>query len=154
MGTGRPQKYATPEELEKKVVEYISRGEDVIMGYNNKTGEPIVQNVLTITGLTLHLGYVSRQSLLDVARLSPGFSDVIRRAKLAVSHSYEKLLTGGSRTASFALSNIDKWQMKTSVETISSEQLSKMATIAAKYIPDESKADFQAEVSELIDRVE
>jgi len=47
----------------------------------------------SVCGLTLHLGFTSRQSLLNYEGYDPEFLDTIKRAKLRIEHFYEKLLT-------------------------------------------------------------
>jgi len=84
---GRPPKYETPEKLANAVEDYLANNE-----------------VKTITGLALWLGFSSRQSLYDYGKKEE-FSYIIARAKLWVENYYEmQLLTSNSATgAKFAL---------------------------------------------------
>lgn len=76
---GRPPKYETPEELAEAVEDYLANNE-----------------VKTVTGLALWLGFESRQSLYDYEKRDE-FSYIIRRAKLWVENYYEmQLLTSNS----------------------------------------------------------
>lgn len=95
---GRPPKYETPEELEKKIDEYF---EDVT--------KP------TITGLALFLGFESRQSFYDYEK-NGNFSYIIKRARLHIESIYEESLHSQSCTgAIFALKNFG-WKDKQEVE--------------------------------------
>lgn len=60
----------------------------------------------TVTGLTLHLGFASRQSFYDYENRDE-FSYTIKRARLRVECEYEKKLSGGKIAigAIFALKN-------------------------------------------------
>ncbi len=150
MPAGKPRKYKTAAELDAAVAKYLETGETVVFGYD-RDGNPFERDkIYTITGLTLFLGFASRQSLLDVSKLSPEYSDVVRRAKLAVSLSYEKLLAGGSKTAQFALQNIDRWTFKTTTETITPNAIKRVAELAAQYVPDEQRDEFGAQVREIL----
>lgn len=61
---------------------------------------------VTLTGLILHLGLSSRQSLDDYGK-RPEFIDSVKRAKLIVECEYEKRLANVSPTgAIFALKNM------------------------------------------------
>ena len=84
---GRPPHYKTPEELNDKCTKYFEECKSL----NEKA---------TITGLALFLGFVSRQSFADYSQRDKAFSDIIKRAKLAVENSYEK---GGNAIDIFAL---------------------------------------------------
>ena len=89
---GRPRKYETPEEFDKKVFEY--------QAHCKETGEPV-----TWTGLALFLGFSSRQSIDEYLKYE-GFSDSVKRAKTFVEWEYEKRLCGDKPTgAIFALKN-------------------------------------------------
>lgn len=74
---GRPAFYQKPEELQIRVDEFF----DYCLRNKEKA---------TITGLCLFLGFSSRDSLLDYSKREKEFSDIIKRAKLTVEHSYEK----------------------------------------------------------------
>jgi hypothetical protein len=94
---GRPRKIKSPEEFDQKVDEYVS--------LQNAAGRPIL-----LTGLILHLGLHSRESL-DEYRNYEGFSDSVTRAKIIVQSAYEQKLhddpksTNGS-SMQFALKNM------------------------------------------------
>jgi hypothetical protein len=94
---GRPAMYDTPEALSEKVLEYF----DEVAGAK-----------ATITGLTLYLGFCSRASLDDYEKRSDEFSYIIKRAKLAVEHSYE---LNGNAIDIFALKNMG-WRDKSEQE--------------------------------------
>jgi len=91
MKIGRPQKYKTPQELEKVLQKYFD---------NTKSEE------WTITGLALLIG--GKQLLQDYQKRD-GYSELVIRAKLMVENSYEISLRSSNRTpagAIFALKNL------------------------------------------------
>ena len=96
---GRPPFFETKEELDKKIQEYFDDCD--------RYDQPF-----TITGLALHLGFCSRQSLYDYEKKEE-FSYSIKRAKAMVENAYEKALsTSPSATgAIFALKNFG-WKDK------------------------------------------
>ena len=90
---GRPRKYETPEDFDRKVEEYYA--------YCKQEKEPV-----TWTGLALYLGFSSRQSIDEYLHYE-GFSDSVKRAKALVEWHYEmRLVTSSTPTgAIFALKN-------------------------------------------------
>lgn len=99
---GRPPKFESVEDLEKKIDEYFDSctiktdGIGTVISYGD---------TLTITGLAFHLGFESRQSFYDYEQKQE-FSYTIKRARLRVEMFYERRLTGTSPTgAIFALKN-------------------------------------------------
>ena len=98
----RQLKYKTPEELENKIDEYFEWVEEKEL--------PV-----TITGATMFLGFVSKQSLYDYENRD-GFSYPIKRLRLAVENAYELKLHENNVTGSiFALKNMG-WKDKTEVD--------------------------------------
>lgn len=88
---GRPPLYATPEQLQ-----------DAVDGYFTFCAAE--KELITITGLALHLGFSSRQGLSDQQSRGEEFSDVIKSAKLRVENAYERQLYRDKPTgAIFAL---------------------------------------------------
>lgn len=86
---GRPLKFSSVEELQKKIDEYFE--------------ETITRN-WTITGLALHLD-TSRETLCNYESRDEYF-DAIKRAKLKVENAYELCLRDSACTGSiFALKN-------------------------------------------------
>jgi len=102
---GRPPIYETADLLEDKISQYF---DDCVKDKESPT----------ITGLTLFLGFSCINSLYDQCQRGDEFSGIIKRARLAVAHSYEKNLDtfkyGG---AIFALTNIDKDNWKNAKTT-------------------------------------
>lgn len=102
---GRPRIYENPEDLEIEIVKYF---EYCIEKKVN----------ITISGLTLFIGFNSRETL-HLYEKRQEFMDIIKRARLSVTEAYEQELYsfkfGG---AIFALKNIDKdnWKDKTEQE--------------------------------------
>lgn len=87
---GRPPYFKTVEEMEKKITAYFN----YCRQYKEK---------LTITGLTLYLGFCQRSALDDYAAKNNEFSHIIKRAKLAVENGYE---INGQTIDIFALKNM------------------------------------------------
>ena len=96
---GRPRKYQSVEQLQAAIDSYFESTEKV-----------------TITGLALHLGFNSRQALINYEGYSEEFHDAIKRAKSMVEVYYEERLVGGHAAGSiFALKNFG-WSDK--IQTI------------------------------------
>jgi hypothetical protein len=72
---GRPRKYQSVEQLQAAIDSYFESTEKVI-----------------ITGLALHLGFNSRQALINYEGYSEEFHDAIKRAKSRVEAHYEERL--------------------------------------------------------------
>ena len=86
---GRPRKYQSVEQLQSAIDSYFESTEKV-----------------TVTGLALHLGFNSRQALINYEGYSEEFHDAIKRAKLMVETYYEERLVGSHAAgAIFALKN-------------------------------------------------
>lgn len=95
---GRPAKWSDPESFDKAVEEYFT---------DNSTP--------TWTGLALHLGFESRQSLEDYKK-KEGFSYPIKKALAKIESEYEKRLFGQNVAgAIFALKNFG-WRDKQEIE--------------------------------------
>lgn len=100
--SGKERTIETPEEFEALCNEYFTDSKE--------SGE-----LITITGLAIHLGFASRQSIYDYQKLD-GFEFVASRARLMVEHSYELGLRGQNPTGSiFGLKNFG-WSDKQSIE--------------------------------------
>lgn len=110
---GRPLKFKTPEELEKKCKEYfdITPTEEV-----------------TITGLALHLD-TDRITLMQYEKRDE-FTNTVKRAKLAVEHAYEMDLRAKGRAGDiFALKNFnwtDKQEIDMNANVTTSDLLADM----------------------------
>lgn len=100
MPVGSPPYYDNVVDLQKGIDDYFA-----------KTPE----NRITVTGLALHLGFTTRQGLLNYEE-KPEFVDSIKRAKLKVEQAYEnRLIDRGNGGDIFALKNFD-WKDKTEVD--------------------------------------
>jgi len=98
--TGRPPVFNSPEEMEAAVDDYVSR---------------TPPNEITITGLCIALGFVSRQSFYDYEKRD-GFSYTVLKARLLVENSYERTLrTVAAPGSIFALKNMG-WKDKQETE--------------------------------------
>jgi hypothetical protein len=124
--SGRPPKYKTKEEIQKKIDEYFEwcKGEVLKDDEGNiltdKNGVPVIVNThpLTITGLALALGFNSRQALLNY-QARDEFYDTITRAKAIVERYAEERLydKDGANGAKFSLANnFNGWREKQSIE--------------------------------------
>ena len=123
---GRPPKYKTKEEIQKKIDAYFEecKGE-VLRGADgnpilDKWSNPVVIGArpLTITGLALSLGFNSRQALLNYQGKKE-FNDTILRAKAKVEQYAEERLfdKDGANGAKFSLSNnFDGWKEKKEID--------------------------------------
>ena len=99
---GQPAKYSSPEELKQKADEYFT--EAIKEGWK-----------ITVTGLALWLGFVSRQSIYDYEKHGE-FSYIIKNARMKVENAYEsRLYTGQAGGAIFALKNMG-WKDKQEFE--------------------------------------
>jgi hypothetical protein len=99
---GRPPHYDNPEALMNKAIEYFE-------ACTTTTGicKP------TMSGLTFHVGFKSRNSWIDYKERSQEFSDVVERLKLFVESCYERNLHGFAWAGSaFALRNINSTDWK------------------------------------------
>ena len=121
---GQPPFYSSPEEYEKKILEYIKECEGEPL--KDSEGNPLLDkygNVVTngkkptVSGLAYFLGFASRQSMYDYEKRE-GFSYIVSRSKLWIESSYESdLRTPGISPAGpqFALKNMG-WSDKTELE--------------------------------------
>lgn len=94
MPAGRPPIWSDPEAFSDAVDAYFEQEKDSA----------------TWTGLALHLGFSSRDSLNDYKKL-PEFSDSVKKALLRIECKYEKAMMKQPAGAIFALKNfgwIDK----------------------------------------------
>jgi hypothetical protein len=102
MSAGRPPIWDDPEKFEKAVEAYFAESE-------TKKSNP------TWTGLALHLGFESRQSLQDYKEKEQ-FSYPIKKALARIEENYEQgLFSRNPAGAIFALKNFG-WKDKQEVE--------------------------------------
>ena len=127
--SGRPKKYENPQDLFDRIVDYFEyiKGESHIEKREVEIdGVKMMNDVeiwdrppepLTITGLSLYLGFANKCSLYDYAKKEE-FSDYIKRALSFVEQKYEEMLMSKASTgAIFALKNMG-WKDKQEVEAI------------------------------------
>ena len=94
MNRGRPLKFETPEEMQIIIDEYFNSCEPEIIKINDEImrdskGLPIYKmNPPTITGLALHLGFESRQSIYDYEDRKE-FSYTMKTARLKCENFLE-----------------------------------------------------------------
>lgn len=98
----RPRAIETPEEFDRLVDDYVAQCA--------ADEEP-----LTITGLSLALGFADKSTLYDYGEYE-GFSHSVKRARAIVENAYEKRLSGNAATgAIFALKNFG-WRDRQELE--------------------------------------
>lgn len=99
---GRPRVIGTTEEMEVAIDSYFEK-------CSTDNQRP------TITGLAIHLGYASKQSIYDNINVSE-FSYPLKRATLFIENELEKRLDGNNVTGViFGLKNMG-WRDKTETE--------------------------------------
>jgi len=97
---GAPAKYTDPEKMKEAIDQYFANPPTKIL---RKNGEAQEIPFISITGLALHLGFCSRQSMYDYEE-RPKFSYIIKKARTLIESEYEFLLQNGNTTgAIFAL---------------------------------------------------
>lgn len=128
MPAGRPPTFETEEQISKAIVEYFEwiKGEFEEQSYtytDKKGNEHTAKEKVTIrepepptiTGLTLHIGFASRQSFYDYEK-DGEFAYALKRARLAIEKSYEISLRGNTAAgAIFALKNFG-WSDKQEID--------------------------------------
>lgn len=99
---GQPPKFKTAKDLKKKIDNYFKKCQPKYVKDKGKVllttkGTPIIEwNPPTITGLALHLGFVSRQSVYDYEKRNDEFSYTIKKARLKCENWTEKGLLSGT----------------------------------------------------------
>jgi hypothetical protein len=102
---GRPLKYKTVEEMQKKI--------DAYFAMCDKKKEPY-----TITGLALALDFSTRAELINYQDREE-YSNAVKKAKLKVEHQHDKLLISKNGQVTgliFNLKNNFKWRDAVEVE--------------------------------------
>jgi hypothetical protein len=121
---GRPPMYKTVEELDGRAVGYFTwiEGDFIDHPGDDEKGEAPWREWLrrpeppTITGLTLFLGFDSRQSFYDYCDKSDEFAYALKRHRTRIECCYEQNLHGTTPTGSiFALKNMG-WKDKSEQE--------------------------------------
>lgn len=93
---GRDPIYETPEEISTKLAEYLDYEDSL----KPKDAKGQGKGLYTLEGAALFLGFASRQSMHDYEKKSNGFSYVINRFKLFLTHwNAQKLYWGGTYMA-------------------------------------------------------
>jgi len=127
---GAPPLYSDPAEMAKEIDAYFEhvKGEFSMVDKFDKKGFPVQVKVwsrepepITITGLCLYLGFESRQSFYDYEK-RPGFSYIIKRARLRIENNYEKKLHSEYVPGPmFALKNMG-WSDKCEITNVNKEE--------------------------------
>lgn len=101
--TGRPPKFSNIKDLKEKGELFFKICEEL-------------KKPKTICGLTLALGFKSRESLYEYEK-KPHFKDTIKRLRLKCEEYYEERLSGNNPTgAIFALKQFE-WKDKQEIES-------------------------------------
>lgn len=167
---GKPFKYKTPEEMQKKIDEYFKDCEGHPYTDENgravldKFGYPVIvdRKPLTVTGLALALGFTSRQALLNYQHRTKAFQEVVERAKLRIENYAEMRLydKDGSNGAKFNLqNNFRHWDADKAkneegkgpainiiCDIPKSDNMSDLPNVANMSIDPQTVADMQAQV--------
>lgn len=129
---GRPPVYSSVEELKLAIDKYFNEDHKIRTVLIGKAPNQtkVELPVITITGLTMYLGFESRQSFYDYEK-NEEFSYIIKRARLFVENEYEEQLQHGNTTgAIFALKNmgwIDKQELDHTTNGQSINQVTKIS---------------------------
>ena len=88
--------------IKSNIEAYFDRG-GTIRETPLKNGEVLTQRIFTITGLSLWLGFSTKQALIAYGR-DPVYREVVEEALTRIESEYEEMLhTGNSTSAQFAL---------------------------------------------------
>lgn len=111
---GRPKIVKTAEELKEGVNSYYN---SIVKTRLTDEGEEICYFYKpTVTGLALHLGYATRQSIYDNQK-DDEFSYILKKATTFIEQYHEESLSDNNVTGHiFALKNMG-WSDKTEIET-------------------------------------
>ena len=112
---GRPRIVKTAEELKDGVNSYYN---SIIKTKITEEGEEVKYFYRpTITGLALHLGYATRQSIYDNQNADAEFSYILKKATTFIEQYHEESLDSKNVAGHvFALKNMG-WSDKTEIET-------------------------------------
>ena len=106
------------EEFIEAVNSYFENGEDRVS--YTKDGEKIHRKFYSISGLTLHLGFASAQSLYDYGKHGL-YMDIVQEARLRIENEREyDLMHGNTNGAKFALQQLG-WSEKTETKDTTQE---------------------------------
>lgn len=166
-GGGRPLKFKSAAELQKKIDEYFAScwtykrdmfGNRIVDKQDPKHSKATPSYVMirckpyTVTGLAVYLD-TTRETLMDYEKNRGGkFSDAIKKAKLAIyADTEEALFTKGSATgAIFSLKNNYGWKDKKETDLTTKDQpISLLAGFAPDklVVEDNDAGDTQADNS-------
>jgi len=121
MKTGRPAKYTSVEEMQKRIDEYFANCPDTRDIYPSPGVKQTVPDP-TLTGLVLHLGFCDRAAFYDYLD-KPEFRHTLKKARARIEKIYESLLKGGScNGAIFWLKN-HGWRDTQDINTTSNEKV-------------------------------
>ena len=134
IGKTKKPKYSSAEDMAAAVEDYFTDCEGHALTDENgeivrdKHGSPVIigSHPPTVTGLALHLGFKTRQSLLDYQAKSKAFDDVITVAKSRCEEYAERRLfdRDGVNGAKFSLTNNFKgWREKPEGDSDGSEEV-------------------------------
>ncbi len=122
--TGRPRHFQSPQDMQMAIDEYFEETEKI-----------------TVCGLSLHLGFVSRQSFLDYSGYSDEFSDTIKVAKQRVEQYYEEHLIGtGVAGSIFAIKNFG-WTDKQEIDVTTTQNVEVELNLSPKFIKPETEEE-------------
>lgn len=97
----RPPKYATPRAMQRKINSYFASLRETRpmldaegRAVTDRRGNPVYLpgDTATVSGLALHLGFSSRQSLINYAQKDAEFKEILDLARLRIETSQAELL--------------------------------------------------------------
>lgn len=123
---GQPPMYKTPEEMQEKIIGYF---ESLVEKKNIGDGEFEIMRKPTVTGLTLFLGFASKQSIRDYMK-KENFKYILGRAKMVIENSYEMQLESKNVAgAIFALKNMG-WADKIDISQEVDDKRADLSTLS------------------------
>ena len=144
MKVGRPLKYKTVEELQERIDLYFEEGANT---RNVFTGGGVSkQKAYTITGFSLFLGFISRQSIYDYLKRNNEFSYAIQAGVTKIEMFYEENLTfAKSASGSIHWLNNHGWKDRKEVEQTTDMKVDIMKSLdLSKLSPETIKELMQA----------
>ena len=149
--SGRAPFYKSVKELESKIDSYFSDCPDKRMvKVRDPEGGEYMDYVScpTITGLSLFLGFCSRQSMYDYEE-NPNYTYTIKKARTFIEREYESMLHNGQCTgAIFALKNMG-WNDKTQTELTGKD--GEAITVKKVYVTAEQQTAVEEHIKNVIE---
>lgn len=159
---GRPLKFQSPQELEKRIAEYFDHCDSRILTKYDKFGNALEVNAprpYTLTGLAVFLD-CDRKTLLNYRNKDEFFPAILRARRRCENYAEEQLFEGNDRGAKFSLiNNYDNWHDKQEIQQTTTithaldlslltvdqlQQLQSIMSAATPQLPDAVTVDAEA----------